>query len=47
MDKASAETRQGDFLLVKLSTHALDFHAALLDAMPRAIAETTPPEFTA
>jgi len=28
MDKASAETRQGDFLLVKLSTHALDFHAA-------------------
>jgi hypothetical protein len=28
MDKASAETRHGDLLPVKLSKHALDFHAA-------------------
>jgi hypothetical protein len=28
MDKASAETRHGDFLPVKLSTHAFDFHSA-------------------
>jgi hypothetical protein len=32
MDKASAETRHGDLLPVKLSTHALDFHAVRPDS---------------
>jgi hypothetical protein len=32
MDKASAETRHGDYLPVKLSTHAFDFHTAPPDS---------------